>query len=93
MEFQAFTHFKFCVEFQKIFPHLCNNSFYDVKIQSVGVHQSVQKIDVPEMLDKEHMFLRHISAQNLQVCELVIVVSEKFLDGWSIQIPTTTRAF
>ena len=42
-----------CVQFNESSLHLRNHSLNGVKAQSVGVHQCVQKIYVPEMLDEE----------------------------------------
>ena len=44
---------EFCEQFDESSPHLRKHSLNGVKAQSVGVHQCVQKIYVPEMLDEE----------------------------------------
>ena len=44
------------------------------------VNQCVKKIDVSEVINNEqNMLLRHTSAQNFKVGQLVVVLLEKFL--------------
>ena len=92
VQLQSLIHFKLLMELQEIFPHFSNYSFYCGDVQGVAVHMSVQKIDVLQVLNKEKMIFRNISAQCLKVRELIFVVLEKFFDCWSIEISTTTRA-
>ena len=66
MQLQSLTHFKLLVELQEIFPHFGNYSFNCVEVQGVAVHKSVQKIDVPKVLNKEKVIFRNISAQYLK---------------------------
>ena len=42
------------------------------------VDQCVKQIDVSKVINKENMLLRHTSAQNFEVGQLVVVVLEKF---------------
>ena len=42
------------------------------------VDQCVKQIDVSKVINKENMLLRHTSAQNFEVSQLVVVVLEKF---------------
>ena len=63
MQLQSLAHFKLLMELQEIFPHLGNYSFNCVEVQGVAVHKSVQKIDVPKVLNKEKVIFRNISAQ------------------------------
>ena len=67
VQLQSLTHFKLFMELQEIFPHFGNYSFYCVDVQGVAVHQSVQKIDVLKVLNKEKVILRNISAQYLKI--------------------------
>ena len=66
VQLQSLTHFKLLMELQEIFPHLGNYSFNCVEVQGVAVHKSVQKIDVPKVLNKEKVIFRNISAQYLK---------------------------
>ena len=43
------------------------------------VDQCMKEIDVSKVINKENMLLRHTSAQNFEVGQLVVVVLEKFL--------------
>ena len=38
------------------------------------------------------MILRNIQTQYLKLCELVVVILQKFLYGWSIEVSSTTGA-
>ena len=42
------------------------------------VDQCMKEIDVSKVINKENMLLRHTSAQNFEVGQLVVVVLEKF---------------
>ena len=83
MQLQSLAHFKLLMELQEIFPHFGNYSCDNVDVQGVAVDKSVQKIDVPKMLYEEKVIFGNISAQYLQVCELVFVVLQKSFDCWS----------
>ena len=67
MQLQSLAHFKLLMELQEIFPHLGNYSFNCVEVQGVAVHKSVQKVDVPKVLNKEKVIFRNISAQYLKI--------------------------
>ena len=66
VQLQSLTHFKLFMELQEISPHFGNYSFTCVEVQGVAVHKSVQKIDVPKVLNKEKVIFRNISAQYLK---------------------------
>ena len=57
------------------------------------VDQCVKQIDVSKVINKENMLLRHTSAQNFEVGQLVVVVLEKFFYCWAVKISSTARAF
>ena len=57
------------------------------------VDQCVKQIDVSKVINKENMLLRHTSAQNFEVGQLVVVVLEKFFYRWAVKISSTARAF
>ena len=93
MEFKAFVQSKKSVQFQKIFSHLFDYTSYSLELESVRVDQCVKQIDVSKVINKENMLLRHTSAQNFEVGQLVVVVLEKFFYRWAVKISSTARAF
>ena len=55
------------------------------------VDQCMKEIDVSKVINKENMLLRHTSAQNFEVGQLVVVVLEKFFYRWAVQISSTAQ--